>query len=267
MQTDSDIMQEKKQNGLLCRVPEITALFWIVKILTTGMGEAFSDYINFGLHISHSLLLVGGAVLLIGALVIQFSKKRYTPWAYWLVVSVISIYGTILADVIGDVLGVPFAVSAIAYTVLLAATLLLWHRSEGSLSIHSVFTWQREAFYWATVLFTFCLGTAVGDMTADTFNWGFLASGLIFTVGILIPAVGYRYFKFDDVFAFWFAYILTRPLGASFADWLSQSPDRGGINFGANWISLILIVFIVVLVGLMTVRQRESRSLKAAIAN
>jgi uncharacterized membrane-anchored protein len=218
------------------------------------MGEAFSDYINFGLRVDRGVLLIGGAIVLVGALAIQLSRRQYRPWAYWLVVSVISVYGTILADVIGDMLGVPFYASAIAYMALLTATLLLWHRTEGSLSIHSVFTWRREAFYWATVLFTFCLGTAVGDMTADTFQWGFLVSGFIFTIAILVPAIGYQYFKFNDVFAFWFAYILTRPLGASFADWLSQSPKRGGVGFGANWISLVLTLVIVALVGVMAAR-------------
>jgi uncharacterized membrane-anchored protein len=251
----------------MSRVPAITALFWIVKICTTGMGEAFSDYLNFGLRIGHAELLIGGALVLAGALAVQFTKKKYVPWAYWSVVVVISIYGTILADVIGDILGVPFFVSAFAYVALLTITLLLWHRVEGSLSIHSVFTWRREAFYWATVLFTFALGTAVGDMTADTFQWGFLASGFFFVVAILIPAIGYRFFKFNEVFAFWFAYILTRPLGASFADWLSQSKKRGGVGFGANWISLILTLIIVALVGVMTARQKESRRMGLAASD
>jgi uncharacterized membrane-anchored protein len=228
------------------------------------MGEAFSDYLNFGLHISHAMLLIDGALVLIGALALQFSKKRYVPWSYWLVVVVISIYGTILADVIGDILGIPFFVSSLAYMMLLAITLVLWHRVEGSLSIHNVFTWRREAFYWATVLFTFSLGTAVGDMTADTFNWGFLASGFVFIAAILIPAIGYRFFKFNEVFSFWFAYILTRPLGASFADWLSQPKKRGGIGFGMNVISLVLILIIVALVGVMTVRQKDSQRMELA---
>lgn len=261
---NSDNKLGRKDVRALSRVPEITALFWIVKICTTGMGEAFSDYLNFGLRISHATLLIGGALVLIGALALQFSKKRYISWSYWLVVVVISIYGTILADVIGDILGIPFFVSALAYMVLLAITLALWHRVEGSLSIHDVFTWRREAFYWATVLFTFALGTAVGDMTADTFHWGFLASGFVFIAAILIPAIGYRFLKFNEVFSFWFAYILTRPLGASFADWLSQSQKRGGIGFGTNVISLVLILIIVVLVGVMTVRQKDSQRMELA---
>ena len=147
--------------------------------------------------------------------------------------------------------------------VLLTAILALWHKIEGTLSIHSVYTWQREAFYWATVIITFCLGTALGDTTADNFGWGTLVSGLAFTAVILIPTIGYRWLKFDDVFAFWFAYILTRPLGASYADWLSQSPKRGGIGFGADWISLILTVLIVILVGVMAARQKFSDSISA----
>jgi uncharacterized membrane-anchored protein len=228
------------------------------------MGEAFSDYLNFGLHISPAMLLIGGALALLGALALQFSRKRYVPWSYWLVVVVISIYGTMLADVIGHILRIPFFVSALAYMTLLAITLTLWHRAEGSLSIHKVFTWRREAFYWATVLFTFALGTAVGDMTADTFNWGFLASGLVFIGAILIPAIGYRFFKFNEVFSFWFAYILTRPLGASFADWLSQSKQRGGVGYGTNVISLVLALIIAVLVGVMAIRQKDSRRVELA---
>jgi uncharacterized membrane-anchored protein len=251
------------QKDLLCRVPQITALFWVVKILTTGMGEVFSDYMNYGLHIDHSLLLIAGAIVLAVSLVLQFAMRRYVPWVYWLVVVVISIYGTILADTIHEDLGVPYIVSAASFMVLLAVILALWHRVEGSLSIHSVKTWQREAFYWATVIVTFCLGTALGDTTADNFGWGTLVSGLIFTAIFIIPAVGYRWLKFNDVFAFWFAYILTRPLGASYADWLSNPSDRGGLGLGSNWISLVLSVIIVALVGVMTVRKNASAPLSA----
>lgn len=261
MDSLSNVMASERRAQLLSRVPEITALFWIVKILTTGMGEVFSDYLNYGLHIEHSLLLIVGAVVLIASLALQFSMRRYRPWAYWLVVVVISIYGTILADAIHEDLGVPYVVSAISFLAVLAAILALWQRSEGTLSIHSVHTWRREAFYWATVLVTFALGTAVGDMTASSFDWGTLNSGLVFTAAILVPAIGFLWLSFNDIFAFWFAYILTRPLGASYADWLSQPAKFGGLGLGSNWISLVLTAMIIVLVAVMS-RQRRTAHLQ-----
>jgi len=263
MNSGANIMRGEQRNNLVSRVPEITILFWVVKILTTGMGEVFSDYLNYGLHIEHSLLLGIGAAVLVASLVLQFSMKRYVPWVYWLVVVVIAIYGTMIADSIHEDLGVPFFVSSIAFMVVLAAILLLWQLREKTLSIHSVFTWRREAFYWATVLATFALGTAVGDMTAANFDWGTLNSGLAFTAAILVPAIGYRWLKFNDIFAFWFAYILTRPLGASYADWLSQPSKFGGLGLGSNWISLVLTIVIVALVGVMSAR-RESVGLQTA---
>jgi uncharacterized membrane-anchored protein len=231
----------------LSKVPEVTAFFWIIKILTTGMGETTSDFFA---HTTGPIVAVilGGIGLLV-ALVLQFRTDRYRPWQYWSCVVMVSVFGTMAADVIHGGLGVPYVVSSIAFSIALIVIFALWYRSEGTLSIHSITNPRRELFYWATVLATFALGTAVGDMTATTFHWGYFFSGVVFAVLICVPAIAYARFGLNSIVAFWSAYILTRPLGASFADWIAVPPARGGLNWGTGLISLVLLVIIVILVG------------------
>lgn len=218
------------------KVPGIIAFFWVVKVATTGMGEATSDALNNipGPAIAVPLMLIG----LIVALRIQFRQDRYVAWSYWLVVVMVAIFGTSAADALHVGLGIPYLYSTIFYLAVLGAVFAVWYRSEGTLSIHSIQTRRREAFYWATVLATFALGTAAGDMTATTFHLGFSASAILFAVLIAIPAVGYRWFGMNEVLAFWLAYILTRPLGASIADWMAVEPHRGGLGLGAGGVAL-----------------------------
>jgi uncharacterized membrane-anchored protein len=240
---------------LRSKVPEITALFWIVKVLTTGMGETTSDFL---VRLIDPVIAVGiGAVAFAVALALQFRLRRYVPAIYWLTVAMVSVFGTMAADVTHIVLGVPYVISTAVFAVALAAVFVVWFRSEGTLSIHSITTRRREVFYWATVLVTFALGTAAGDMTATTLHLGYFASGVVFAVVIAIPALAFRLFRLNAVVAFWFAYIVTRPLGASFADWMGVSHARGGLDWGTGPVSAVIAVIIIVLVGYLGVRERR----------
>jgi uncharacterized membrane-anchored protein len=221
------------------KVPLIIAFFWFTKVATTALGETASDALNglpTGPAVAIPLMLVG----LVWALRRQFRTDRYEAWTYWTVVVMVAIFGTSAADALHVGLGVPYLVSTIFYAIVLAVIFFTWYRVEGTLSIHSIHTERREAFYWATVLATFALGTATGDMTATTLHIGYLGSGFMFLGLILVPFVGHRWFGLNAVFAFWMAYVLTRPLGASFADWMAVEPHRGGLGLGAGGASLIL---------------------------
>jgi uncharacterized membrane-anchored protein len=228
----------------LTKVPEITVFFWVTKILTTAMGEATSDFMNsaLGPAIAVPLMLIG----LVVALKLQFNKPGYNAWNYWLVVVMVAVFGTSAADALHVGFGIPYTVSSSFYLVVLAAVFTAWYRSEKTLSIHSIYTRRREQYYWATVLATFALGTAAGDMTATSFHIGYLASGIMFASIIALPAVAHRWFGLNSILAFWFAYIITRPLGASFADWLDATRHLGGLNLGQGPVAL---AFAVVMVG------------------
>ncbi len=228
------------------KVPEIIVLFWVVKILTTAGGEVTSDYLkkygNFG----------GGGTevaLFVIALVWQFSTRRYRAFAYWSLAYAIAIGGTGLADFLHLDVHIPYLGTTILWALILAGVFLAWYRSEGTLSIHSITTQRREAFYWATVFATFALGTALGDFTATSLKMGYLPSGLFFLGLFLIPAVGWRKLGLNSVTAFWAAYVLTRPLGASFSDWISKPPAITGLGFGNGPTALVIsaIVFLLVL--------------------
>jgi uncharacterized membrane-anchored protein len=223
---------------ILTKVPLIIAFFWLTKVATTALGETASDALNglLGPAIAVPLMLIG----LVWALRRQLRADRYHAWTYWLVVVMVAIFGTSAADALHVGLGVAYLDVTLFYGVVLAAIFFTWQRVEGTLSIHSIYTKRREAFYWATVLATFALGTATGDMTATTLHLGYFASGLMFLGLIAIPWVGHRYLGMNEVFAFWMAYVLTRPLGASFADWMAVEPSRGGLGLGAGGASLIL---------------------------
>jgi uncharacterized membrane-anchored protein len=228
-------------------VPEIIVLFWVTKILTTGMGEATSDYlVN---HFARVVAVAIGFLALLVALLWQFWVHRYVVWVYWFAVAMVAVFGTMAADALHIGLGIPYAVSTVFFAVVLACVFGVWYRVEGTLSIHSIHTPRRELFYWLTVLTTFALGTAGGDMTASTLHLGYLDSGLLFTALILVPALAYWQLGMNAIFAFWFAYILTRPLGASFADWLDKPSRLGGLALGTGTIALISAAVIVVLVA------------------
>lgn len=220
------------------KVPEVTAFFWIVKALTTAMGESTSDFLVHTL-VPEIAVVLGGIAFCI-ALYLQFSKDRYVPWAYWLAVAMVGVFGTMAADVLHVGLGVPYIVSTVFYAIVLAVVFRTWYRVEGTLSIHSITTPRRELFYWAAVLATFALGTAAGDLTAVTFGLGYFGSILLFAAIMAIPALGYFRFGMNSILAFWFAYVVTRPVGASVADWLSVSSARGGLALGTGPVSLVL---------------------------
>jgi uncharacterized membrane-anchored protein len=226
----------------LSKVPEVTAFFWIVKALTTAMGESTSDFLVHSL-VPEIAVVIGGIAFCV-ALYIQFSKDRYVPWAYWLAVAMVGVFGTMAADVLHVGLGVPYIVSTVFYAIVLALVFRTWYRVEGTLSIHSITTPRRELFYWAAVLATFALGTAAGDLTAVTFGLGYFGSILLFLGIIAIPAIGYFRFGMNSILAFWFAYVVTRPVGASVADWLSVSSARGGLALGTGPVSLVLAAMI-----------------------
>jgi uncharacterized membrane-anchored protein len=237
------------------KVPvRITAWFWLVKVLTTGMGETTSDFLGRALDpaVAGAIGLLG----LVGALLLQFRTSRYSPWIYWFAVVMVSVFGTMAADVVHVIAGVPYAVSTAAFAVLLAVVLVAWYRAEGTLSIHSITTRRRERFYWATVLTTFALGTACGDLTAGTLHLGYFSSGVLFAVAIAVPALA-RVMGLDAVAAFWWAYVLTRPLGASFADWMGVPTHRGGLGWGTGPVSLALAALIVVAVGYLAAEHRR----------
>jgi uncharacterized membrane-anchored protein len=229
------------------KVPEITAMFWVVKILTTGMGEAASDYLG-----TLSLALAGAAGVLgfAVAMWLQFRVGRYIPAVYWFAVSMVALFGTMVADGLHVALGVPYAISTLLYAAAVAVVLWLWHRSEGTLSIHSIVTPRRETHYWLTVLATFALGTAAGDLTAASLSLGYLVSGLLFAAIIAVPAIAWSRFGLNATVAFWAAYVVTRPLGASFADWFGKPHTVGrGLGFGDGTVTAVLILGIVALVA------------------
>ena len=247
----------------MSKVPEVTVYFWIIKVMTTAMGETTSDFFIHRVGVSNTvalaaIALITGVVLAV-SLAFQFAASRYVAWTYWLVVVMVGIFGTMAADGVHIKFGVPYVVSSAFFTVALAGIFVAWYASEKTLSIHSIYTRRREAFYWAVVMAAFTLGTAVGDMTAITLHLGYLASGLMFTVLIAIPAVSHWRFHLNAVFAFWFAYIVTRPLGASFADWLAVSPGRGGLGLGFGPVSLGLGIVIAGFVTFLSVTHKDVR--------
>jgi uncharacterized membrane-anchored protein len=242
----------------LRKVPEVTVYFWIIKLLTTGMGETTSDYLV--RQLNPILAVALGGIGLAVALVLQlFLVRRYVAGVYWLAVVMVAIFGTMAADVLHIGLGIPYLVSTAFFTVALAVIFVAWYLSEKTLSIHSIYTRRRELFYWATVMATFALGTATGDMTATTLGLGYFSSGVLFAVLIAVPALGYWLFGLNEILAFWFAYIVTRPLGASFADWMGRPHSLGGLGLGTGQVSLGLAILIIVLVGYLTVTHKDRK--------
>jgi uncharacterized membrane-anchored protein len=239
---------------LAAKVPEITALFWVIKILTTGMGEATSDYLAKGNLVVAGVAGFAGFAL---ALWLQFRVRRYIAVVYWLAVAMVAVFGTMAADGLHVGLGIPYLVTTVFYAAVLAAVFVLWHRSEGTLSIHSITTRRRETYYWLTVLATFALGTATGDLTATTLHLGFLTSGILFTGLIGVPALAWWRFGLNPIAAFWWAYVLTRPLGASFADWLSKSHQLSGLNLGDGQVAAVSAAIIALLVAYAAIARND----------
>lgn len=242
------------QQPLAPKVPEITALFWIIKILTTGMGESTSDFLGDTWVPLAGVVGVGGFAL---ALWLQFRARRYIARVYWFAVMMVAVFGTMAADGLHVGLGLPYLGSTIFYAVVLVVVFALWNRSEGTLSIHSIVTRRRETYYWITVLTTFALGTAAGDLTAAEMHLGFFASAVLFAGLIALPAIAWRWFGLNEVAAFWLAYVVTRPLGASVADWLGKPHARRGLGWGDGWVSLVALLVIVGLVAYVTVARTD----------
>ncbi len=233
------------------RVPQVTVDFWIVKLLAVTVGETAADYINMtlGLGLPATSVLMSG--FLIAALVLQFAQRKYVPWIYWLAVVLISVVGTLITDNLVDNLGYSLESTTIGFSIALAATFAAWYTSERTLSIHTIYTFRREAFYWLAILFTFALGTAAGDLAAEGLSLGYLQAGIGYTAVIAVIAAAYYVLKINGILAFWLAYIFTRPMGASFGDLLSQAKADGGLGLGATFTSLIFLTLIAVVVAFM----------------
>lgn len=250
------------QQPLAAKVPEVTAMFWVIKISTTAAGEAISDmFVNnkkVGVVVEVSMFCV--------ALVLQFASRRYRAVPYWFLALAIATAGTGVADTMHLVFGLPYAVTTVFWLAVLAAVFYLWDRSEHTLDIHSITTNRREKFYWAVVFATFCLGTAVGDLFASTFGLGYIASALIFCGVILVPWGGWKFLRWNWIFSFWFAYVITRPVGASFADYFSKGHDVSGLDFGDWQTALVFTAAVAVLVAYTARARYDIQSSELEIA-
>jgi uncharacterized membrane-anchored protein len=241
---------------IAAKVPEITFLFWVIKILTTAGGEATSDYFALDLGSRLEAGVIEGAIFLV-ALVCQFRTRRYNAFAYWFFAYSIAIFGTGVADAMHLFLHIPYSGTSVLWAVALGLIFWVWYRSERTLSIHSIYTRRREIFYWCVVFATFAEGTALGDYTALALHLGYLASGIMFFFVILVPAVAWKGFKLDSVAAFWMAYVVTRPLGASFADYFSKPHRLSGAAYGDLTVALITTLIVAALVGYLAVTRTD----------
>jgi len=251
------------QQPLAAKVPEVTALFWVIKIATTAAGEAISDWLAVE-NVKVGLVVEVGMFCL--ALYLQFRVRRYHAITYWFLALAIATAGTGVADSMHLVLGLPYAGTSLFWLLTLAAIFVLWHRSEHTLDIHSITTSRREKYYWAIVFATFALGTAAGDFAATSLGLGYLASAVFFCVVITIPWVGWRFLGFNEVFAFWFAYVITRPIGASFADYFSKAHHLSGLNFGDFPTALVMTLVVVALVAYTAMVRYDIQSPDVEIA-
>jgi uncharacterized membrane-anchored protein len=242
------------------KVAAVTVYFWVIKILTTAMGEAVSDYLVH--RYNPYLAVIGGFLVFVAALGLQLAARSYRSWAYWLAVSMVAVFGTMAADVLHVEFHVPYVASSLLFAVALAVVFGAWYRSEGTLSIKTVVAGKRERFYWAAVLATFAMGTALGDFAAYTVGLGFLSAGIVFAVLFALPFVA-RLAGLNAITAFWLAYIMTRPLGASFADWMGKSTRAGGLGWGDGPVALVLAILIVVMVAFVATTGRDSPQVPA----
>ncbi|MGB3788149.1 MAG: hypothetical protein WA949_09070 [Phormidesmis sp.] len=250
----------------LVRVPAVTLYFWIIKMMATTVGETGADYLAFSwkLGLLNTSLIM--SVFLIVALINQFRLKRYVPVSYWAVVVLLSIVGTLVTDLMVDGWGVTLVTATVGFSVLLAIVFALWYVSEQTLAMHSIQTTKREIFYWAAIFVTFALGTAAGDLLAEASGLGYFQSALIFGGAIALIAAAYFYAGLNEILAFWMAYILTRPLGASFGDLLSQPTKNGGLGFGTTGTSIIFLTVIGLLIGYLTVTRKDQIRVKEVSA-
>ena len=244
-------------NKLLNRVPEITLFFWLIKVMATTVGETAADFLSFTMKLGlvNTSYVMGGLLLL--ALLIQFKLKRYVPVVYWLVVVLVSVVGTLITDNLVDNFHVSLVTITAVFSIALAAVFALWYATEKTLSIHSIYSTKRELFYWAAILFTFALGTAAGDLVAEHFGLGYAISALIFSAIIAVITLAYYRFRLNAVLAFWIAYILTRPFGASIGDLLSQPVSAGGLGLGTVGTSGVFLIIIFSLIAYLTIKQKK----------
>ncbi len=259
---------------MLRKVPEVTIYFWIIKVLCTTVGETAADFLNttINLGLTNTTYIMGAFLIIV--LVLQFKSRKYIPWIYWLSVVLISIVGTLITDNLTDNLGVSLVTTTIIFGIALIITFIVWYLNEKTLSIHTICTTRRESFYWLTILFTFALGTAAGDLTAETLNVGYLNSAFLFAS--LIAVITIVHFIIRSILsaehrlqganadlAFWLAYILTRPLGASIGDYLSQTHTDGGLGLGTTVTSIIFLVAILLTIIYLTITKRDEISVEA----
>jgi uncharacterized membrane-anchored protein len=243
---------------MLNKVPEVTLYFWIIKILCTTVGETFADYLNdtLGMGLTNTTYLLGSVLIVV--LVFQFRRRRYVPSIYWLAVVLISVVGTLITDNLVENFGVALQTTTILFSIALAVTFAAWYASERTLSIHTIYTTRREGFYWLTVLFTFALGTAAGDLIAEKLAVGYWKSALLFAAAIALVFVAHVRLRLNAVLAFWVAYILTRPLGASIGDYMSQAKADGGLALGTTVTSLIFLATILALVIYLQLTRKDA---------
>ncbi len=253
IQTNEPITAKQMMN----KVPRITLYFWVIKILCTTIGETAADFLNgkFNLGLTGTTIIMG--VLLIIALYFQFKADKYVPTIYWISVVLISVVGTLITDNLTDNLGVPLLETTVVFSIVLAFVFIIWYHYEKTLSIHKINTTRREAFYWLAILFTFALGTAAGDLMAESLQLGYWLSGLIFASMIMLVYIAYKYLDLNAIIAFWIAYILTRPLGASIGDFLSQPSKNGGLGLGTALTSAIFLAAIVATVVYLTLTKKD----------
>jgi uncharacterized membrane-anchored protein len=247
-------LRAEKLEPVAVKVPQITLMFWVLKLLTTGMGESMSDFLGSVSVPLAGLIGIGGLWL---ALRLQTRSREYRATSYWFAVMMVAVFGTMAADGLHDGTSLPYPVTTVIYALMTAAVFFLWYRSEGTLSIHSINTRRRERYYWAAVLCTFALGTAAGDLTAAYMHLGFFVSAVLFASIISIPAFAWSRQLINPIVAFWFAYIITRPLGASFADWFSKPHRITGLGLGDGTVSAIALVVFVSLVAYVANTHRH----------
>ena len=248
-------MNERSAVQLYNKVPAITLVFWIIKVLATTVGETFADVLSTTFKLGLTITSIVMAVLLIIALVVQVRARKYVPTIYWIVVVLISVVGTLISDNLVDNLGVSLLTTSIIFAVALAVVFIVWYRYEKTLSVHTIYTTRRELFYWAAILFTFSLGTSAGDLLSESLGLGYGFAALIFAAAIAVVIVAHR-LGMNGILAFWIAYILTRPLGASTGDLLTQAKADGGLALGTIPTSA---VFLVVIVSLVIYLSREEK--------
>jgi len=242
---------------MLNKVPQLTLIFWIIKILATTVGETAADLLSTTFQLGTIVTSYVMAALLLISLVGQLKARKYIPALYWVVVVFISVVGTLISDNLVDNLGVSLVTTSLIFAAALIAVFVFWYLSEKTLSVHTIVTRKRELFYWAAILFTFSLGTSAGDLLSERLGQGYLVAAMLFAAGIAVVIIAYRFFKLNAVLAFWLAYILTRPLGASMGDLLTAPPKEGGLGLGTIPTSAVFLVVIVALVVHLTREENK----------